>query len=113
MMYCIEENDFYDIFSVGVCYDFICESSPYLVIIHVKDPDPNVIRYFRPNNKTDYYITTITKDLFRNKKFLYTNSKEEVKIYLDLNGFKITEKIIVYYKKKPKIYFECFKLERI
>lgn len=113
MMYCIEENDFSDIFSMGVCYDCICESSPYLVIIHVKDPDPNIIRYFRPNNKTDYYITTITKNLLRNKKLLHTNSKDEVKIWMDLNGYKITEKVVVYYHGTKKIHLEMFKLERI
>lgn len=113
MMYCIEENDFSDIFSMDACYDCICESSPYLVIIHVKDPDPNVIQYFKPNNKTDYCITTITKDLLRNKEFLYTNSKEEIKIWLDLNGYNMTDKIVVYYRGTKKIHLEMFKLEKI
>ena len=49
--------------------------------------------------------------MFVNKKLIQTTSKEELKIWMDLNGYKITDKIVVYYSGTKKIHLEMFKLE--
>ena len=109
MTYYIEENDFLDL-SIGLrIYDCIDEKSPYLVIVHGNDSSRQ--GYYRFNSNTLYYCVSSTKDLFVNKKLIQTTSKEELKIWMDLNGYKITDKIVVYYSGTKKIHLEMFKLE--
>ena len=109
MTYYIEENDFLDL-SIGLrIYDCIDEKSPYIIIAHSNDR----LRegYYRSDSITFYYISYITKDLFVNKTLIHTTTKEELKIWMDLNGYKITDKIVVYYSGTKKIHLEMFKLE--
>ena len=54
---------------------------------------------------------TLQKDLFVNKTLIHTTSKEELKILMDLNGYKMTDKVVVYYSGTKKIHLEMFKLE--
>ena len=109
MTYYIEENDFSDLTSYTKIYDCIDEKSPYLVIVHYKDRTRQ--GYYRVNSETLYYCVYATKDLFVNKKLIQTTSKEELKIWMDLNGYKMTDKIVVYYSGTKKIHLEMFKLE--
>lgn len=109
MTYYIEENDFSDLYSDTSIYDCIDEESPYIIIAHSNDR----LRegYYRSDSITFYYCSYITKDLFINKTLIHTTSKEELKIWMDLNGYKITDKIVVYYSGTKKIHLEMFKLE--
>ena len=109
MTYYIEENDFSNLTSDTSIYDCIDEKSPYIIIAHSNDR----LRegYYRSDSITFYYISYITKDLSVNKILIHTTSKEELKIWMDLNGYKITDKIVVYYSGTKKIHFEMFKLE--
>ena len=109
MTYYIEENDFSDLTSKIKIYDCIDEKSPYLVIVHGNDSSRQ--GYYRINSETRYYCVYSTKELFVNKKLIQTTSKEELKIWMDLNGYKITDKIVVYYSGTKKIHIEMFKLE--
>lgn len=109
MTYYIEENDFSDLTSVTKIYNCIDEKSPYLVIVHVSDRSRQ--GYYRFNSKTLYYCVYASKELFLNKELIQTTSKEELKIWMDLNGYKITDKIVVYYSGTKKIHLEMFKLE--
>lgn len=90
MTYYIEENDFSDLTSVTRIYDCIDEKSPYLVIVHYKDRTRQ--GYYRANSETFYYCVYISKDLLLNKTLIQTTSKEELKIWMDLNGLKLTGK---------------------
>ena len=112
MTYYIEENDFSDLSSVTKVYDCIDEKSPYLVIVHYKDRTRQ--GYYSVNSKTLYYCVYSTKDLFVNKKLIQTTSKDELKIWMDLNGFKLTGKkiIIGHMYDKLHIYFESFELNK-
>lgn len=109
MTYYIEENDFSDLYSDTGIYDCIDEKSPYLVIVHCKDRTRQ--GYYRVRSETFYYCVYYTKDLFVNKTLIKTTSKEELKIWMDLNGYKMTNKVVVYYSGTKKIHFEMFKLE--
>ena len=109
MTYYIEENDFSDLTSDIQIYDCIDEKSPYLVIVH--DNNSSRQGYYRFNSKTLYYCVYASKELFLNKELIQTTSKEELKIWMDLNGYKITDKIVVYYSGTKKIHLEMFKLE--
>ena len=109
MIYYIEENDFSDLDSYTRIYDCIDEKSPYIIIAHSNDR----LRegYHRSDSITFYYVSYITKDLFVNKTLIHTTSKEELKILMDLNGYKMTDKVVVYYSGTKKIHLEMFKLE--
>ena len=109
MTYYIEENDFSNFNSDTKIYDCIDEKSPYIIMAHSNDR----LRegYYRSDSITFYYISYITKDLFVNKTLIHTTSKEEIKIWMDLNGYKIIDKIVVYYSGTKKIHLEMFKLE--
>ena len=109
MTYYIEENDFSDLTrDIGI-YDCIDEKSPYLVIVHFKDISRQ--GYYSVNSETLYYCVYVSKDLLVNKTLFNPNSKEELKIWMDLNGYRITDKIVVYYSGTKKIHLEMFKLE--
>ena len=109
MTYYIEENDFSDLTrDIGI-YDCIDEKSPYLVIVHFKDISRQ--GYYSVNSETLYYCVYVSKDLLVNKTLFNPNSKEELKIWMDLNGYNITDKIVVYYSGTKKIHLEMFKLE--
>lgn len=109
MTYYIEENDFSDLTrDIGI-YDCIDEKSPYLVIVHFKDISRQ--GYYSVNSETLYYCVYVSKDLLFNKTLIQTTSKEELKIWMDLNGYRITDKIVVYYSGTKKIHLEMFKLE--
>ena len=110
MIYYIEENDFLDLSnSVTKVYDCIDEKSPYLVIVHHKDISRQ--GYYRENIKTFYYCGYVTKDLSTHNTLIEPKSKEELKIWIDLNGYKMTDKVVVYYSGTKKIHLEMFKLE--
>ena len=109
MTYYIEENDFSNFNSDTKIYDCIDEKSPYLAIIH--NTDKNREGYYRQDSKTSYCCVFVSKKLFVNKTLIVTTSKEEVKILMDLNGYKMSDKIVVYYPGSKKIQFEMFKLE--
>ena len=110
MTYYIEENDFLHFYNSKIkIYDCIDEKSPYLVIVHGNNSSRQ--GYYRFNSKTLYYCVYSTKDLFVNKKLIQTTSKEELKILMDLNGYKMTDKIVVYYSDTKKIHLEMFRLE--
>lgn len=110
MTYYIEENDFLHFYNSKIkIYDCIDEKSPYLVIVHGNNSSRQ--GYYRFNSKTLYYCVYSTKDLFVNKKLIQTTSKEELKIWMDLHGYNITDKIVVYYSGTKKIHLEMFKLE--
>lgn len=110
MTYYIEENDFLDFSnSVTKVYDCIDEKSQYLAIIHNTDKNREV--YYRQDSKTSYCCVFVSKEQFVNKTLIVTTSKEEFKIWIDLNGYKITDKIVVYYSGTKKIHLEMFKLE--
>lgn len=109
MTYYSEENNYLDFSSDTKIYDCIDEKSPYLIIFHIKDSSRQ--GYYRINSKTLYTCLYSTKELFVNKKLIQTTSKEELKIWMDLNGYKITDKIVVYSYGTKKIHSEMFKLE--
>ena len=109
MTYYIEENDFSDINSDIGIYDCIDEKSPYLVIVHYKDRTRQ--GYYSVNSETLYYCVYGSKDLLLIKILFNPKSKEELKIWMDLNGYKMTDKIVVYYPGTKKIHFEMFKLD--
>lgn len=98
-------------YSTNRTYDCIDEKSPYLAIIHYTDY--NREGYYRQDSKSIYCCVFVSKDLLVNKTLIETLSKEEVKIWMNLNGYKITEKVVVYYHDTKKIHLEMFKLERI
>ena len=113
MTYYIEENDFLHFYNSKIkIYDCIDEKSPYLVIVHGNNSSRQ--GYYRFNSKTLYYCVYSTKDLFVNKKLIQTTSKDELKIWMDLNGFKLTGKkiIIGHMYDKLHIYFESFELNK-
>ena len=110
MTYYIEENDFSHFYNSKIkVYDCIDEKSPYLVIVHGNDSSRQ--GYYRFNSKTFYYCVYTSKDLLVFKTLIQTTSKEEIKIWMDLNGYRITDKIVVYYSGTKKIHIEMFKLE--
>lgn len=114
MTYYIEENDFLDFSnSVTKVYDCIDEKSPYLAIIH--NTDKNREGYYRQDSKTSYCCVFVSKQQFVNKTLIVTTSKDELKIWMDLNGLKMTgEKIVVgHVDDKLDIYLEAFELNNV
>ena len=79
--------------------------SPYVVIHHKTDTKGNKVSI--------YLVVMVHSNLIIRNMILKTSSKDEVKIWLDLNGYKLMDKIVIYDKGLCNIQYEMFKLERI
>lgn len=83
----------------------IDEKSPYLGIVHLNDKTGT--------KKSVYIVGKINIYLEVEKIILRSYFKDEVKIWMDLNGCVMTDKIVVFFTGGNGINYEIFKLERI